>query len=224
MDAHYLQTHVPLFRGLDALQLLRIANEASLERVSRGGVYYRGLIPPRPAVYLLSGLVGVRSASAAGRHFGPQLFRSGEWLLLNYTLTQDAEPWMLEIYRDATLIHLPYTGLLGLAQINTQFSVNLLQALAEESCALYNAEMQMLQENVEARCLRLLRYLSNEVFHAPRFKLPFTQTQLADLLHTSREVVSRALTTLKKRGEVEMEGREILLSPDERVGTICGKM
>ena len=211
MDAHYLQTHVPLFRGLDALQLLRIANEASLERVRRGGGYYRGLIPPRPAVYLLSGLVGVRSASAAGRRFGPQLFHSGEWLLLNYTVRQDPEPWMLEVYRDATLIHLPYAGLLGLAQINTQFAINLLQTLAEESASMYNAQTQMLKENIEARCLTLLRYLSTEVFHAPQFKLPFTQTQLADLLHTSREVVSRAFATLKKRSEIEMTRKDVTL-------------
>lgn len=215
METHSLQSQVPLFRGLDGLQLLRIASEASLERIPSGGTYYRGLIPPRPAVYLVSGLVGVRNASAAGRRFGPHLFSSGEWLLLNYTVAGDPEPWGLEVYRDAVLVHLPYASLLALAQVNTQFAINLMHALATESQKLYDETENLLHSDIERRCTYLLHYLSRRFFHSPQFKLPFTQAQIADLLHTSREVVSRSFASLKKQGLIGGDGREIHLKAGE---------
>ncbi len=211
MDPHFLITHIPLFRNLPSLQLLRIANEASIKTIPPGVSYTLALLKPSQATYILSGFVAIQQPIGSIHPLGPHLYGAGKWLGLNYTVSEESIPWILRIFREAIIVCIPYEPILSLARSNTQLAINLLQECARESTQklIYSAHMQQL--DVEGRLAYFFLYLAREIFHGKRFKVPINQFQIAYLLSTSREVVNRLLTQWRKAELITIEQHELTI-------------
>lgn len=221
VDAHFLSTHIPLFRGLPPLQLLKIASEVEVRNIATGIHFSLGFLTPHPCAYLLSGFVVVKNPSNQVLPLGPYLFSSGDWILLHHNIVADRRPWVLEIYREATIITMPYAPILNLAQMNTQLAINLMQTTAAESLRLlsYSTSMQLL--GVEGRLAYLLLYLAREVFHSKRFRIPINQLKLANLITTSREVVNRVFMTWRREGVITLAQHEVTILQREILEERC---
>ncbi len=221
VDAHFLSTHIPLFRGLPPLQLLKIASEVEVRNIATGIHFSLGFLTPHPCAYLLSGFVVVKNPSNQVHPLGPYLFSSGDWILLHHNIVADRRPWVLEIYREATIITMPYAPILNLAQMNTQLAINLMQTTAAESLRLlsYSTNMQLL--DVEGRLAYLLLYLAREVFHSKRFRIPINQLKLANLITTSREVVNRVFMTWRREGVITLAQHEVTILQREILEQRC---
>lgn len=221
VDAHFLSTHIPLFRGLPPLQLLKIASEVEVRNIATGIHFSLGFLTPHPCAYLLSGFVVVKNPSNHSVPLGPYLFSSGDWILLHHNIVADRRPWVLEIYREATIITMPYAPILNLAQMNTQLAINLMQTTAAESLRLlsYSTSMQLL--GVEGRLAYLLLYLAREVFHSKRFRIPINQLKLANLITTSREVVNRVFMTWRREGVITLAQHEVTILQREILEERC---
>ena len=221
VDAHFLSTHIPLFRGLPPLQLLKIASEVEVRNIATGIHFSLGFLTPHPCAYLLSGFVVVKNPSNQVLPLGPYLFSSGDWILLHHNIVAERRPWVLEIYREATIITMPYAPILNLAQMNTQLAINLMQTSAAESLRLlsYSTNMQLL--DVEGRLAYLLLYLAREVFHSKRFRIPINQLKLANLITTSREVVNRVFMTWRREGVITLAQHEVTILQREILEQRC---
>lgn len=221
VDAHFLSTHIPLFRGLPPLQLLKIASEVEVRNIATGIHFSLGFLTPHPCAYLLSGFVVVKNPSNQVLPLGPYLFSSGDWILLHHNIVAERRPWVLEIYREATIITMPYAPILNLAQMNTQLAINLMQTTAAESLRLlsYSTSMQLL--GVEGRLAYLLLYLAREVFHSKRFRIPINQLKLANLITTSREVVNRVFMTWRREGVITLAQHEVTILQREILEQRC---
>jgi len=221
VDAHFLSTHIPLFRGLPPLQLLKIASEVEVRNIATGIHFSLGFLTPHPCAYLLSGFVVVKNPSNQVLPLGPYLFSSGDWILLHHNIVTERRPWVLEIYREATIITMPYAPILNLAQMNTQLAINLMQTTAAESLRLlsYSTSMQLL--GVEGRLAYLLLYLAREVFHSKRFRIPINQLKLANLITTSREVVNRVFMTWRREGVITLAQHEVTILQREILEERC---
>lgn len=211
IDAHFLSTHIALFRGLPPLQLYRIASEVQIKNISPSLHYSLGFLHLHPCVYLLSGFVAVKNTPNSTSRLGPYLFSSGEWILLSHNVIDETQPWVLEIYREATLITMPYAPILNLAQKNTQLAINLMKTVAEESVRLLSYSNHIQQLDVEGRLAYLLLYLARRVFHNKQFRIPINQLKLAELISTSREVISRIFSAWRKAGIITLSQHEITI-------------
>ncbi len=221
IDTHFLSTHIPLFRGLPPLQLLKIANEVEVRNIVPSLNFSLGFLTPHPCAYLLSGFVVVKNPSNHAVPLGPYLFSSGDWILLHHNITDDRRPWVLEIYREATIITLPYTPVLSLAQVNTQLAVNLMQTTAAESLRLLSYSTNMQRLDVEGRLAYLLLYLAREVFHSKRFRIPINQLKLAELITTSREVVNRIFMAWRRENVIALAQHEVTILQREILEQRC---
>lgn len=221
VDAHFLSTHIPLFRGLPPLQLLKIANEVEVRNIVPGLNFSLGFLTPHPCAYLLSGFVVVKNPSNHAEPIGPYLFSSGDWILLHHNITDYRRPWVLEIYREATIITMPYTPILSLAQMNTQLAVNLMQTTAAESLRLLSYSTNMQRLDVEGRLAYLLLYLAREVFHSKRFHIPINQLKLAELITTSREVVNRIFMAWRRENVIALAQHEVTILQREILEQRC---
>lgn len=212
MDAHFLVTYIPLFRRIPTFQLRRIATEASIETVAKGGNYYRGLLTPRPLLFLLSGLVGVREQATDCKHrYAPYLFTSQHWILLNDNIVGADSPLHLEIFRESAIICLPYELVHQLAKQDTQFALQLLETAAKESIGLQTYTSQLIHLDAAGRLALFLLHLAREIFHNKHFKLPFRQDTIGSMLGLSREVVNRLLKQWCAEGIIQLERHEIEL-------------
>jgi CRP-like cAMP-binding protein len=215
-DVRTLLRNVSIFAHLDDAALAGVARFVEVREFPAGAVIV-GQDDPGEALYVLArGRVKVVLYGESGREIILSLFREpgdffGEMSLL------DDQP------RSATVIALERSTLLSLKRADFHKHLEgqprtALAVLAELSRRLRRADEvigNLALLDVYGRVARWLRELAeSEGEEGPEgvvIRQRPTQQEIAGLIGTSRETVSRALSELARRGHIDVSGKRILL-------------
>ncbi len=215
-DTRTLLRNVAIFAHLDDATLTGLARFAESRQFAPGAIVV-GQDDPGEALYVLvSGKVKVALYGESGREIILSLFRTpgdffGEMSLL------DDQP------RSATVIALERSTLLSLSRADFRthlkaYPRTALEVLAELSRRLRRADEvigNLALLDVYGRVARWLRQQADsdgeETSEGVVIRQRPTQQQIAGMIGTSRETVSRTLSELTRRGHIAVSGRRILL-------------
>ena len=122
--------------------------------------------------------------------------------------------------REATLVCQDWGGLIGLRMLaeNPDLSLELIRELVRRVRETNEQIRGLLFERVEGRTRRLLRRLARDPVpdHPDRLGTsPITHQQLADLVGTSRETVTRVIKELKDEGWLDQEGKSYQIPKED---------
>jgi len=81
----------------------------------------------------------------------------------------------------------------------------------------------LVQNQIYGRLAGHLLHLSNEIYQSAEFDLPLTRNEIADLICTSRETVSRLLSDLAKENIISITGKHICILNKSLLQTISEK-
>ena len=130
--------------------------------------------------------------------------------------TPDASPVTVTAQTDCSIVFLDYRRLLlpaSSCRVHARLLENLLRILADKALAL-NGRISVLS----GRSIRekVLRYLRERSHGTRECTVPFDRTQLADYLCVDRSALSRELSAMRDRGEIEFRrNRFRILAPEE---------
>lgn len=96
-----------------------------------------------------------------------------------------------------------------LLRINPDFSYEIIVELCQNELQQFHRCVKLVQNQIYGRLADHLLYLSNEIFQSDEFDLPLTRNEIADLVSTSRETVSRLMNNLAKEEIIYMEGKRV---------------
>lgn len=99
----------------------------------------------------------------------------------------------------------------SLLRDNTDFSYEIIVELCRNELDQFNRCVKMLQNQAYGRLANNLLNMANNIFMSDEFDLPLSRNEIADLVSTSRETVSRLLTELDEEGIIEIDGKHIRL-------------
>ena len=81
---------------------------------------------------------------------------------------------------------------------NSAFATDVIQIVNEDMVNAFNRIASFSSKQLHGRLAELLIFLREEIYESNPFKITMSKTDLADLLSTSKESVSRLFTQLKK--------------------------
>jgi CRP/FNR family transcriptional regulator len=96
-----------------------------------------------------------------------------------------------------------------LLRINPNFSYEIILELCRNELEQFHRCVKLVQNQIYGRLADHLLYLSNEIYLSDEYDLPLTRNEIADLVCTSRETVSRLLTELSKENIILAKGKHI---------------
>jgi CRP/FNR family cyclic AMP-dependent transcriptional regulator len=211
-----LLANVSIFKGLAPAALARLGGSLRVMEFAKDSLIV-GQDSPGDALYLIeSGRVKVVLYGESGREMILSLFRAGDFFgemsLLdgqprsaNVIALEPARVWMLS--REDFVRHLE------------EFPSTALNILAEMSLRLRRADAiigNLALLDVYGRLARVLIDLGRRegvpADEGVRIRERPTQQDLAAMIGTTRETVSRVLSEFQRRGFVSMQGKSLLLS------------
>jgi len=205
---------IPLFRNLDEKDLAEVAGLLIDRKFPRDAVIFEDGSLGDYMYLIQEGQVKITKMSGDGREkileiLGPGDF-TGEMALL------DREPRSASVKTTTAcvLLALSRQDFLGLLKQNHELTLELIRELARR---LREADEQIRGlsfERVESRARRLLARLAKEKLATRTDRMataPITHQQLADLVGTSRETITRVVKELKDEGWLEQEGKRYLV-------------
>ena len=108
-------------------------------------------------------------------------------------------------------------------RLNSGFAYEVIVGLCKNELNQFDRCVNLVQKQIYGRLTGTLVYLSENIFQSKTFEMPLNRNELADLICTSRETVSRLLSELNKENIIELHGKKIKLLDMDKLKQICEK-
>ncbi|SMC20319.1 transcriptional regulator, Crp/Fnr family [Desulfacinum hydrothermale DSM 13146] len=201
---------IPLFQGLAQERLLGLA-QISTERVfSKGETVFSQGRKAKGFFVLVDGRIKVFKVSLDGREQILHLFEGGEIIGEVPVFAGGSYPAHAEAISRSTLIYVPRDGFVRLIREDADLAMELLAVLSRRLRRFTALVEDLSLKEVPGRLAAYLIYLA-ERNGGDRIQLDMTKAQLAALLGTIPETLSRIFSKLSGAGLLAVDGRTLTL-------------
>lgn len=104
---------------------------------------------------------------------------------------------------------------------NSAFSMELIAILNNDLIKSYNRMFSLTTKQIDGRFSELLVFLSNEFYQSNPFRLTVSRKEIAELISTSPESVSRLISKFKNQGIIRGKGQNIEIVDFGRLEAMC---
>lgn len=201
---------VSLFRGLPRKEMAELAGLASARRVRRGETIVGALESPGRFFVVAEGLVKVTRVAPNGREQVVRLLGPGDFFGERALFAPDPLEATAVALEPSQVCMLDLTGVRQVLQRNPEASLTMLRALAARIHELESLVERLAIHPVESRIAALLLKLARSrsaPVDGQTVTLPLAQEELAKLLGTHQETISRKLQALEAEGLIQRLGR-----------------
>jgi len=228
-EANYLQAlrRVPYFseakpETLGALaRSVRRLSVASGDRVFHQGESAHGFF------LVLDGSLTVTRMNTDGDETVLHVMRAGDFIGEVPLHAQGEYPATAEASEASRLLYVPRDALFAAIRQDPSIGLRLLAALAQRLLVLVSRFEDLTRRPVRARLARALLEAAAregvETREGLQLKLPLTQGQLADVVGTTRETVSRTLHGWQRLGWLRMRGRVLSILDRTALEALIGE-
>lgn len=200
-----------LFQGLSKKDLRKIEQISVIRMYAKGEIVF-GEDEKAEGFYIVeTGTVKVFKVSSEGKEQILHIFGPGEPLGEVAVFSGDVFPASAECITKCRLLFFPRTGFVDLISANPSLALNMLAVLSMR-LRRFTVQIENLSlKEVPGRLAAYLLLLSEEQGTEGSVLLPISKGQLASLLGTVPETLSRILANMKGEGIIDVKDRTIRL-------------
>ncbi len=204
-----------LFSGLPAEQLQEINKICVSKRYAKGTtIFFEG--DPGIGFYMVaSGKVKIFKMSFDGKEQILHIFGPGEPFGEVPVFHGSPFPANAETLAESEVLFFPRTEFVGLITANPSLALNMLAVLAMRLRRFATQIENLTLKEVPGRLASYLHYLMEEQHRQDKVVLDIPKGQLASLLGTSSETLSRIFSKMTEEGLIRVEGKTIFILDSE---------
>ncbi len=211
MEAIDRISRIPLFEGLPDDQLLDLASIAIEKAFKRGRTIFSEGEPGSGFFVVKTGRIKIFKLSPDGKEQILHLFGSGEPFGEVPVFEGRAFPAHAIALEDSTTIFFPRAAFIDLIKHNPSLALNMLAILSRRLRRFTVLVDDLSLKEVPGRLAAHFLYVSQQEKGADELRLDLPKGQLAALLGTIPETLSRILTKMVKQGLIESDGPRITI-------------
>lgn len=206
-----------LFSGLPEEQLDKIAEIAITKNFGKGeSIFFEG--EPGIGFYMVSrGKVKIFKTSFDGKEQILHIFGPGEPFGEVPVFHGNPYPANAEALSECEVLFFPRTEFVGLITTQPSLALNMLAVLALRLRRFTTQVENLSLKEVPGRLASYLYYLMEEQQRQDRVVLDIPKGQLASLLGTSSETLSRIFNKMSEEGLIRVEGKTIFILDGQRL-------
>ncbi|MFZ5762911.1 MAG: Crp/Fnr family transcriptional regulator [Thermodesulfobacteriota bacterium] len=208
---------VPLFAGLTPAQYDELAMIATSQTFAKGQPIFAEGDPGAGLFVVASGLVKIYKISLDGKEQILHLFGPGEPFAEIAVFTGSAYPAHALALEESRVFFFPRRAFIDLIRANPDLAMNMLAALSMRLKKFSRLIEDLSLKEVPGRLAAHLLFLSEQQGDTDTVALPVSKTQLASLLGTIPETLSRMLAKLARQGYLAINGSQITILQRDRL-------
>ncbi|WP_421380972.1 Crp/Fnr family transcriptional regulator [Bacillus salacetis] len=206
---------VSLFKDLSKDELMPFINISSSRIYNRRSIVFMQEDKLDRVFFIYSGKVKIYKTDLSGREQIVSVLEAGDMFPHAGFFRKGSFPANAEIIENAQLIVIPIAEFEKVLLHNPELCIKIFKVLGEKIVDLHNRlEEQILHNTYEQIIMLLIRLASsNGCAHGEKWKITtqFTNRELANMIGTTRETISRNLNYLRKKGLLEIDEKGCLI-------------
>jgi len=206
-----LLSQFPVFQGLPQAQIQALARIAEPITYHPGGLIFSEADEAAGFFLVVSGQVKIYKMSLEGKEQVLHFVGPGEIFAEVPVFSGGAYPANAEALRESRTLFFPRQAIRQLLANDPNLAMNMLADLSRRLRQLTKLVESLSLKESPARLAAYLLHASKELTHADQVELDVTKGQLATLLGTTPETLSRALKKMSENGQIDVQGRVIRL-------------
>ena len=206
---------VPLFEGLPPQQIEDLAMIVTDQVFRKGETIFSEGEDGNGFYVVITGRVKIFKLSAEGKEQILHFFGPGEPFGEVPVFTGQHFPANAEAIEESRVFFFPRRSFVDLVKRNPSLALNMLAVLSKRLRRFAGLIDDLSLKEVPGRLAAYLLYLSSQNQGSKDLELTITKAQLASLLGTIPETLSRILGKLSSQGLIETDGRRIRILDSE---------
>jgi CRP/FNR family transcriptional regulator len=203
--------HIPLFQGLAPKQLEDLAMILVDQVIHRGKMIFSQGDEAVGFYVVISGRVKIFKLSPEGKEQILHIFGAGEPIGEVAVFAGEKFPAYAEALEESRIFFFPRTAFVDLIGKNPSVAMNMLAVLSRRLRKFASLVEDLSLKEVPGRLAAYLLLLSEQQKKAINFELDVSKSQLASLLGTIPETLSRILARMEKEKLIKLEGKRITI-------------
>jgi len=210
-----------LFNGLPEDQIRKVSEIASDEDFKKGATIFLEGDDGNGFYLIHAGMVKIYKASPGGKEQILHILGPGEPFGEVPVFSGRQFPANAEAISETRLLFFPRTAFVNLISTNPSLSLNMLAVLSLR-LRQFTLQIENLSlKEVPGRLAGYLGYLSSKQEKKELVLLDISKVQLASLLGTIPETLSRIFSKMSDQGLIEVKGREIRILDSDRLARLA---
>jgi CRP/FNR family transcriptional regulator, cyclic AMP receptor protein len=210
-----------LFRDLNDKELSEIVKISISREWKKGNHVFMQDEPLENVYFIYDGKIKIYKSDIAGKEQIVAFLKKGEMFPHVGFFRKGGYPAFSEVLEDATLVVVPISKFENVLIENPELCIKVFKVLGEKIVDLQERLESQILNNTYEQIIKLLvrlgRTHGQELENGSlKLKGEFTNKDLANMIGTTRETVSRTLTRMKKEGKIEVDPKgNMIFDPSE---------
>lgn len=206
-----------LFEGLDAAEIAVVSRLIFEKKFAKGEtIFFEG--DDADGFYLVSsGQIKVFKMNPMGKEHILHIFGPGEPVGEVPVFSKQPFPATAEALSKSTTYFFPRKDFVSLIEQNPSIALNMLAVLSRRLRQFATQIENLSLKEVPARLAGYLLYTAEEQSNSEVITLPVSKGQLASLLGTIPETLSRIFARMSEEGLIQVDGRSITILDRDRL-------
>ena len=206
---------IPVFDFLTPEQVNKINNSSWIINHRKGEILFSQDKPVSHLMFMKQGLVKIFHSNSNDRSVILKIAGSNDFVGLISSFYGSLYPFSASIIEDSQIVHASLSAINEVLTQNGELGLKMLNKFSLDTVALLNKLLLYPQKQIPGRMADVMLFFANDIYRSYDFELPLTRQELAELIFTTKETVSRTLTEFKNDRMIEFDGRHISLKSIE---------
>ncbi len=187
----------------------------------KGELIFKEGVPSQYITYIRSGFVKLCKAGFRETDFILSISKKGAYLgIQNLNAKSKVNYFSAIAITDSEVCFIDIDCFGKLLKQNGEFALEVISYIFNDEMNYFDRLVNNVQQQLPGRLAHALLYFTNQVYNKNTFNLNLTKAELASLIGTSREAVSRMLKKFQDDGIIEMENRTITILNNKKLEDI----
>jgi CRP/FNR family transcriptional regulator, cyclic AMP receptor protein len=210
---------VPFFAGIAPEEISAINEIIIYRKYKKDMIIFLEDEPGEAMFFVKEGKVKISKQSQDGREQILHLLKNGDIFAEVVMMEYSTYPATAQVLEDTTVGMLRKNDFFNFIQKQPKISLNLLKIMSKKMRNAFDLMSDLASKNTNSRVARLLLTLAKD--HGEKnqtgyvIDLPVSRTEMANMIGTSRETVTRALSQIKQEGFIEIKKNKIYILDEE---------
>ena len=193
---------------------------SNIVRFSKKDVIFRQSTRTSHIMIVFSGLVKIFKEGSTHRQIILKLALPGNYIGLLSVMGDQIHQYSASAVEDSDICFIDINAFRNIIIENGKFGLKLLGIISQEGLYIFKRLLSQAQKQLPGRIADVLLYFSHDVYNSPKFTLPLTRRELAELAGTTKESFIRTLTEFKNDKIIKLNGSEVEIISFDIINTL----